>query len=384
MRILHLFSNFKWTGPADPAASLAAAQIAAGADVVYRASSYTKGGSIHHVSEKTREMGIEPVLDLSLGKHRSFTRDRRDVARLTDILTTEGFDVVHTHLPNDFRIAVRARSRARSRIPIVRSLYDTDPEGLDRREVSRMAEEADEVFVFSQRVAEAVIEGGVDAARVHRIDALVDLPRFDPARELPDGRSILGVPEGAFLAGIVARVQPYRRFDFLLDVAEMAASRIEGFRLVVIGRGSKLEEVGREPARARGLLDRVVSFPGFFGGDDYAAALRALDVKLFLVPGTDGTARAVREALASARPVITTRRGMLPELVRHEETGFVLDESAEAFASALARLARDRRERKEMGTRALADARARFDPAGQAERVLEVCRGRLEACRTSR
>ena len=130
----------------------------------------------------------------------------------------------------------------------------------------------------------------------------------------------------------MARVQPQRRFDLLLDAAERAARDCPRFRLVVIGRGSKLEATAREPARKRGLLDRVVFFPGYFEGADYVDVLRSLDVKLFLVPGTDGTARAVREALACGLPVLTTRRGMLPELVRDGVSGRVLDETPEAFA----------------------------------------------------
>ena len=35
MRILHLFANYKWTGPADPAIRLAAEQRRAGADVSF-------------------------------------------------------------------------------------------------------------------------------------------------------------------------------------------------------------------------------------------------------------------------------------------------------------------------------------------------------------
>ena len=104
-------------------------------------------------------------------------------------------------------------------------------------------------------------------------------------------------------------------------------------------------------------------------GDEYVAMLRMLDVKLFLVPGTDGTARAVREALAVGRPVLTTSRGMLPELVRHGDTGFILDEDPDAFAGALESLANDPVRRKRMADRAREDALARFDPSRQAASV---------------
>jgi glycosyltransferase involved in cell wall biosynthesis len=164
-------------------------------------------------------------------------------------------------------------------------------------------------------------------------------------------------------------VQPQRRFDLLLDAAALVARECPTFRLVVIGRGSKLEATAREPARQRGLLDRVVFFPGYFEGADYVEVLRALDVKLFLVPGTDGTARAVREALACGLPVVTTRRGVLPELVRDGVSGRVLDENPAAFAEALLALAREPEARRRLGEAARKDAEARFSLADQVAAV---------------
>jgi len=105
--------------------------------------------------------------------------------------------------------------------------------------------------------------------------------------------------------------------------------------------------------------------------------LRALDVKLFLVPGTDGTARAVREALACGLPVVCTRRGMLPELVRDGVTGHTLEESVPAFAGALLDLWRNPEARRRMGAAARRDAEERFDLRHQVAAVHSVYRALL-------
>ncbi len=89
-------------------------------------------------------------------------------------------------------------------------------------------------------------------------------------------------------------------------------------------------------------LDKNVIFTGYRGGDDYLPVLQSMDVKVFLVPGSDGTCRAVREALASGIPVIAAKRGMLPELVEEGKTGRVIEDSAENLAAALLEMAADR------------------------------------------
>jgi glycosyltransferase involved in cell wall biosynthesis len=370
LRVLHLFSNYKWTGPAEPAHALAAGLQRMGVEVVFRSSGHTKGDARNHVAERGAARGLAPVTDLALGKHRHPWRDWRDARRLGRVLAQERFDLVHCHLPNDTRIAMRAGAG-----PLVRTLYDTEPERIPAFDWDGIRA-ARRVFVFARGVERALAERGVEARRIVHLEATVDLERFTPG----DGaakRRALGFGSEDFVAGIVARVQPQRRFDLLLDAAERAARACPRFRLVVIGRGSKLDAVAREPARARGLLDRVVFFPGYFEGADYVETLRALDAKLFLVPGTDGSARAVREALACGVPVVCTRRGILPELVRDGVTGFVLDESPEAFAGALVALANEPAARHRLGEAARKDAEARFSLARQVETVAASYRALL-------
>jgi len=371
VRVLHLFSNYKWTGPADPALSLAASLRDAGVDVVFRSSAYTKGGHKNHVVLRGQERGFVPVTDLALSKHRAPWRDLPDARRLRRIVAEEGHQLVHCHLPNDMRIA--ARALARSPVPLVRTLYDTEPERVgpsDRRLLHR----AKAVFVYSDGMRDALRDQGLRDDTIIRVAPSIDVNRFAPGDGLPSLRDRLGFGDDDFVAGIVARVQPQRRFDLLLDAAELVAKECAGFRLVIIGRGSKLERVARTPARERGLLGKVVFFPGFFLGEEYPAMLRALDVKLFLVPGTDGTARAVREALAIGLPVVSSRRGILPELVRDGVTGYAVEERPETLADALLRLWRDPALRARMGAAARADAVERFDDARQVETVIEAYR----------
>ncbi|MGE3163423.1 MAG: glycosyltransferase family 4 protein [Planctomycetota bacterium] len=372
MRVLHLLSNYKWTGPSDPAVSLVASLLAEGVDVTLRSSGYLRRAPFNYLAVKARALGVEAITDLHLGKHRSWLRNPADVRKLARILAQDSFALVHCHLDNDFRIARQAIRRLRGHRPLlVRTVYETDPEAIDARWVESLAE-AQAVLAFSKRVQSRLLELGLPADRLHSLDPAIDLDRFSPHRPLADLRSEFGFRPDDFLVGIVARVQPQRRFDLLLDLAEQVSATCPRFRLLILGRGSQLETVAREPARQRGLLDRVVFFPGFFEGDRYVAALRMLDVKLFLVPGTDGTARAVREALAMGLPVICTARGMLTELVRHGETGLVCEETPQAFAAAVCELERDPQRRSAMASCARLDAEARFSPSEQARRVVSL------------
>jgi glycosyltransferase involved in cell wall biosynthesis len=115
-----------------------------------------------------------------------------------------------------------------------------------------------------------------------------------------------------------------------------------------------------------------VHFPGYASGENYVGLLKAFDVKVFLVPGSDGTCRAVREAMAMGKPAIVSDRGMLPEIVTDGEDGYVCDGSAQSVYDALARLATDRPLRHALGRAARHKAVTQYSLAVQAMAVLGV------------
>jgi glycosyltransferase involved in cell wall biosynthesis len=83
------------------------------------------------------------------------------------------------------------------------------------------------------------------------------------------------------------------------------------------------------------------------------------------------------EALASGLPVVATRVGGLPELVRDGETGRLVDvDDATALGDALEELVTNNALRRRMSAQARADAVERFDSRKNALRVFEFIRSR--------
>ena len=368
MKILHLFSNSKWTGPAEPALRLAIALREEGLDIDFACQPQAKSGH-NKIIEEAASHGLAPIKSLYLNKHRNPVQNRYDSNKLSAMLEEKKYDIVHCHLDNDHRIALHPAQRAK--VPVVRSNYDGS--GFkEERDIRSLIEGTSLIIEPSQRAMRHDAETyDLPTKRLAIVSPAVDLARFDPTRELPDGRKAFGLPDDAFVIGIIARMQPHRHFEDLWDaLARIRAAGVNA-HVVVAGRGSKQEQVAREPVRARGM-DKFVHLPGFADGDDFVARIAAFDVNVYLVPGTDGTCRAVREALAMGKPCIVSERGMLPELVRDGKTGIVCDGSGVELASALVRLARNPEERASMGEAARTHAAATFSISKQAAEVAEL------------
>jgi glycosyltransferase involved in cell wall biosynthesis len=367
LRVLHLFANHKVTGPAELALETARALTLRGVDARFYSSDVRRTrGREPWLQRMCRERGVPEaaLAGVALKKHLNPLVAWFDVRRLAKHLAAEPYDVVHCHLPGDHHVAAHALARAGLKTPLVRTIYDDAPPAPTRRSRQTLGAAA-RVIALSRATADGLRarapEFGLDPARVLTLEPPIDTRRFDPDRGVAPRRAALGVPEGVFCAGIVARMQTHRRYEVLLEAVRRARAQVPELRLVVVGRGTNQDAVAREPVKAMGLQDAVL-FAGFVDGEDYVATLASFDASVFLVPGSDGTCRAVRESLAMRLPVLSSGVGILPELVRHEETGLVLapEPDADALSAGLVRLATDAALRARMAQAARADAVTRF------------------------
>jgi len=381
-RILHLFANYKWTGPADPAIRCASRLRALGLDVTFAQASFVHRGGEHRMRQELWNARLPVVAGLELRKHLHIRSFLRDVTVLRHLLHRDRFGLVHCHMSADHLMAALANRRLERPPPIVRTLYDPEPPRRGMRERIAFARSAGIVAPTS-----TVAVGVRERFQVPESHLLVQEPVTEPRdRRGPGLRARWGLGPEHRLVGITARIQPHRRFDLLWDIAAQLCVELPTARFVLLGRGNDRDtkKLVTDPVRARGLQDRVV-LPGYLEEPDYSAALRSLDAFLFLVPGSDGTCRAVREAMAFGLPVVAPRRGILPELLRPrrvgEEFGLVCDEAPVAMAAALLRLLHDDRLRGQFGAAALRSAQIDLDPdaaarslAGFYERLLAEAR----------
>jgi len=334
-------------------------------------------GAERHLEGEAMARGLAPVA--TLAPHRSAWR-RGDGAivralaqRLSGGAGGEPFDLVHCWHSRDHVLAARALGRdrpwpgaARGATRIVRSYARAETIRAWPWQRWLFGSACDGLLCPSVASAQANrgLSSGRPCAGLPGAVELAALPAPDAeerARARADALSALALPADALLLGVVARMQPHRRFDLLLAaLAKLVVAHPEA-RLVVLGRGTRAESLVAAPARALGLA-RHVALAGHRRAD-YVRLLSAMDVVTYLVPGSDGGCRALLEAASLGVPLVGSGRGAIPELVRDGETGLVVDEDPDALAAAWAALLEDPARRRALGDAARRDAEVRFAPA---------------------
>lgn len=375
-RVLHLFSDWKWTGPAEPAVDLAATLARRGMDVRFACSPLPFDAE-DALEKRARERGLEPLTAFALAKHFNVFQNRRDAAAIARYVDAEGIDILHAHRLQDHWIAAMAARRARRPVRVVRTSHDAVPQRKTIRTRLLYKDRTDLLIDLSREAYQR--DGSVFRLnrRLVYIPPAVDADRFDPARVSGDLREELGISREEVVIGIVARIQEHRRFDMLLEAFRRIAHKYKPIRLVIVGRGTHMEKVAVRPARRMKLEDRVI-FAGY-RREDYRQALKTFDLKMFLVPGSDGSCRAVLQALAMGVPVVATTRGILPEIVHDGVNGFLASpDSIGDLAEGMARLVRDPVLRRRMGAKARHLVLERHTLEAQARRVEREYRRLME------
>lgn len=366
-RVLHLYSDWRWTGPADPTIQLCRALKDGGWDVLL-ACRRPLEGHLQSVLSKAKEQGVPVSTDLRLNRYLAVKETVRDLLRVGQFIRSRGIGLIHCHLTHDHALGGWGSASLGRRVPVIRTNHKGVPlrstignRWLLKRWTDGLIEFSTGALLNDRQNFE------ISGSKVVYVSPALDLGRFHPGVIQNDIRSVLGVKPQETLVGIVARMQRHRRFHVLLEAMALLKEENPAVRLMILGRGTHQETVARAPVRQMGLEYHVL-FPGYRTAD-YVNYLGGIDIKVFLVPGSDGTCRAVREAMALGKPVVATRRGMLPEIVEHGVTGFIVDDTPEGIAKAVLELARRPELRYRMGEAARNKATREFDLNHQAVKV---------------
>jgi glycosyltransferase involved in cell wall biosynthesis len=373
LKILHLFSDWKWTGPAEPVLSLCKEMEKRGHRVTfaYRKPPLPVSDSIE---QRVYQAGVHATDQFHLNhvlkpSHPSaFLENYRDFFRLSRYLRQEKFDILNVHQSHDHALGGMAARWSKEPVIVIRTDHKRDflKPGFGNQLL--MSQLTDGIITYSEKGRRQDAERfNMPLERVCKVRPALDLSRFDPGRDFKDMRAVFGIRADETVIGMVARFQKYRRTEVFLEAVKLISREFPRVRLLLIGRSSQMEESVVQPMRRLGVEPWVTL--GGYQTLDYIDTLACMDLFVFLVPGSDGTARALREAMAMGKPVIVADRGMLPELVENGISGSVVKDTPEDLARAALSLLRDPGLRKAMGRAAFEKARRDFRLDRQAEEV---------------
>ena len=228
----------------------------------------------------------------------------------------------------------------------------------------------------------AVSEAGRDALApfvpgrlVEAVDNAVDVGGFAVA-------PLVGDPPHLLFVGVIGRRKGL--LELIAALRQLRERGVDSWRLELVGEPTEGEEDAaaiRAAAEEAGLGD---AFAGALDGAELRERLRGADV--FVLPSHhEGQPMAIIEALAAGLPVVATRVGAVPGMVRDGVEGLLVDPAdVDGLAAALERVLVSPDLRRRLGAAARARAEERYDVSRLAASLAPVLRSASASSTTRR
>lgn len=369
-RILHLASNVRWTGVAEPATSLARKQMEAGCQVWVGA---VWGRSFE---QQLRALGVPRAESLDLRRLYNPFAIAGQIRIIRKFVLQNRVQVVHTHLLHDHWLAALAlRGIAPAERPLlVRTVHRYEAMRRDPWHRWLFQRATGLLITVSAEQRDLILAAYPSTTpRLKVIHGGIDPEHFRP--DQPGAASVradMGERPDSMVAAIVAHLGYNRGHKWLLAAAPRVVETLPKAVIWIVGQG-ELKKWLRKELQAPRYRGRVLL--AGYRSEDLPDTYAAVNVGLLLGLGSEGSARAALECMATARPVIAVRKGALAETITDGVDGFLVPENdTEALADALIRLLGDPDLCRRMGEAARQKVLSGFTEQTRADRTMEAYR----------
>ena len=274
------------------------------------------------------------------------------LCKLLFIIIKEKIDIVHVHPAKDYWPAIIAAKLLGRRIIVSRHLLTAL-----RTVTFKILNFTDKIIAVSEAVKNVLMQSGkISPDKISIIHNGVDIQQYSPQVSTNGFRKELNVDINVPLIGCIGRMGCKGQSDLLRAMRKVCKVFPEA-RCLFVSEFSDPHELKEDLSKLK--VRKNIIFKGF--QNDIPRIMSTIDI-LVNVPIWEAFGLILIEAMATAKPVVASNVGGIPEIVRDRYNGFLVSpHNPEALADALIYLIRHKAEAVNMGKHGRQLAVDKFD-----------------------
>jgi len=327
-----------------------------------------KGHEIHFITSSVpfRLSRVHPKIyyhEVEMSHYPVFQYPPYDLAlatKMAEVIDQEKLDILHVHYAMPHAIcAILARDIAEHDVKIVTTLHGTDITvlGIDhtfKKMIKYGIENSDAVTA----VSESLVQQTTDMLNVQKdiftIYNFVNEKEYY-RKDLPSLKEQYGIQSGEKVLIHISNFRKVKRVQDVIYTFNLLKNRINS-KLLLIGDGPEYSDMVQLVTKL-GLEDLVL----FLGKQKNISDLLSISDLKLLMSEKESFGLVLLEAMSCGVPCIGTNIGGIPEVIKHEETGFIVElGETEKAADYAVNILEDKEKTKQFSANALNHVRKNF------------------------
>lgn len=148
----------------------------------------------------------------------------------------------------------------------------------------------------------------------------IDIKKYEEKERGILRREKIGIPEDAFVIGMVGRISPQKAPDVFIRVAEKIKNVIPNSYFMIVGDGEHRDEI-QQYAKEYGFEDKLLITGWVDNSMDY---VELFDVAM-LISRWEGFGLVLPEYMLSEKPIIATKVDAIPNIIKDNENGILVE-----------------------------------------------------------
>jgi glycosyltransferase involved in cell wall biosynthesis len=316
------------------------------------------------------QYGVEAKLIPELQRTPNLKSDRAAYKRIKQIIEEFKPDIVHTHAAKAGAIGRKAALSCGVKVivhtyhgHVFHSYFGKLKTLLYKKIERQLAKKTTAIVAISElQKKELCYEHKIAPEnKFHVISLGFDLSKFQEnlSEKRKKTRERLQLSESDIAVAIVGRLVPIKNHSLFLDAIELLAKESVFANYYIVGDGSERNTIETRVKELLAIYPVKITLIGW--ETDIATFNAGMDV-LCLTSNNEGTPVSLIEAQAGNLPIVTTDVGGVRDIVKDEETAFVVPpKNAEQFAQKLKILIQNEKIREKMSQNGWTYVKDNFD-----------------------
>jgi glycosyltransferase involved in cell wall biosynthesis len=278
------------------------------------------------------------------------------------------FDVINTHSSSDSWMTAIGMRLALKVKPLVRTRHVSAPVSNNFATHWLYHKAANHIVTAGIKLKETLIKNNhISPEKITSVPTGIDTSLFIPVNDKTIVRQSLGLPTDKTIIGIVATLRSWKGHDYLIKAFHQLND--ENTHLLIVGDGPQRDNIVKQ-IHEHGLEDKTT-----LCGDQKNVIPWLQSMDIFVLPSyaNEGVPQSLMQAMSCGLPVISTDVGSIVEIVKHEETGLIIDtKNADSIRHALNRLINEKNTTEKLINESARLAKEKFGLSSMYEKMHHI------------